>query len=112
MPLHYSLYLWQVTSSGKISHHFSILASVESASISCTGSIGRYKNVPFFFRKWLMLRTYVAIYALAQCLKCNFTLLVIKLVLISVPTIYLSYCYNLIATHKILESRPWGPQKR
>ena len=41
-----------------------------------------------------------------------FTLLVIKLVLISVPTIYLSYCYNLIATHKILESRPWGPQKR
>ena len=41
-----------------------------------------------------------------------FTLLVIKLVLISVPTIYLSYCYNLIATHKILETRPWGPQKR
>ena len=37
-----------------------------------------------------------------------FTLLVIKLVLISVPTIYLSYCYNLIATHKILESRPWA----
>ena len=33
-----------------------------------------------------------------------FTLLVIKLVLISVPTIYLSYCYNLIATHKI-----WNP---
>ena len=47
--------------------------------------------------------------------KCDknviFTLLVIKLVLISVPTIYLTYCYNLIATHKILESRPWGPQK-
>ena len=37
-----------------------------------------------------------------------FTLLVIKLVLISVPTIYLSYCYNPTATHKILESRPMG----
>ena len=33
-----------------------------------------------------------------------FTLIVIKLVLISVPTMYLSYSYNLIATHKILRT--------
>ena len=31
--------------------------------------------------------------------KCNFTLMVEKLVLKSVPTIYLSYCYNLIACY-------------
>ena len=34
-----------------ISHSFSILSSVESASIPCTGSIGRYHNIPFFWRK-------------------------------------------------------------
>ena len=32
-----------------ISHPFSILFSVELASISCTGSIGRYKKRPVFF---------------------------------------------------------------
>ena len=31
-----------------ISHSFSILSSVESASIPCTGSIGVINNVPFF----------------------------------------------------------------
>ena len=37
-----------------------------------------------------------------------FTLIVIKLVLISVPTMYLSYSYNLIATHKILRTPNLG----
>ena len=32
-----------------ISHSFSILSSVESASIRCTGSIGRYQYRPVFF---------------------------------------------------------------
>ena len=33
-----------------ISHSFSILSSVELASIPCTGSIGVVNNVPFFFK--------------------------------------------------------------
>ena len=37
--------------SGKISHLFSILSSVEWASILCTGSIGCYKKVLFFSEK-------------------------------------------------------------
>ena len=32
----------------KVSHHFTILSSVESTSISCTGSLGRHKLRPFF----------------------------------------------------------------
>ena len=34
-----------------ISHSFSILSSVELASIPCTGSIWRYKLRPIFFGK-------------------------------------------------------------
>ena len=34
-----------------ISHSFSILSSVESASIPCTGSIGRYQLRPLFLAK-------------------------------------------------------------
>ena len=40
-----------------------------------------------------------------------FTLMVVKLVLISVPTIYLSYCYNLIATHKMFGIQTLGPSE-
>ena len=34
-----------------ISHSFSILSSVESANIPCTGSIGRYQQRPVFWAK-------------------------------------------------------------
>ena len=35
----------------KVSHHFTILSSVVSTSISCTGSLGRHKSRPFFSGK-------------------------------------------------------------